>query len=118
MRGLKDLTNERVKDLANKRARRAATKVFSRGTKHLLELRSSRQTRDRPQRWLREAWRNSATTTIDERVGLKYVNGAEFESVGVIKSPGGKKALGEWNRKGFHEWRVTGIYFCPQLLGF
>jgi hypothetical protein len=42
MRGLKDLTNERVKDLANKRTRRAATKVFSRGTKHLLELRSSR----------------------------------------------------------------------------
>jgi len=27
--------------------------------------------------------------TIDERVGLKYVNGAEFKSVGVIKSPGG-----------------------------
>jgi len=42
MRGLKDLANEGLKDLTNERARRAATKVFSRGTKHLLELRSSR----------------------------------------------------------------------------
>jgi hypothetical protein len=64
-------------------------------TSNALQPEQHAHTRDRPQRWLREAWRNSAPTTINERVGLKYVNGAEFESVGVIKSPGVKKPWGK-----------------------